>query len=336
MTHKNRDDPDMMGPEEMGHLWAVRVKDPAFADWDDFTAWLESDPRHLEAYNVALDDTNWVEAVYANGQAAERQASMTAAIASPLPSRDRHRLSSMSGRRWGGAAVAAGLALTVGTGWYLSDRDTAQYFETGMGERRELALADGSHVVLNGGSRLAIDPARPRDIRLVRGEALFEVHHDAKRPFVVTVGDTRLIDAGTVFNVVKAGDGLDVAVAKGAVIYDADARSIRLDAGDALSRDGAHGAPVTRRITPESIGVWREGYLSYADASLPQIGADLSRNMGQAVTVDPRLAAQRFSGTLMIGGSPEAVMARNAPLLGIAVVRQDGGWVMTPIDAPTR
>ena len=34
--------------------WAVRTGDPAFDDWDGFTAWLERDPAHARAYDEVI------------------------------------------------------------------------------------------------------------------------------------------------------------------------------------------------------------------------------------------------------------------------------------------
>ena len=55
--------------EEAGRLWAIRVQDPAFADWDGFTQWLESDPAHLEAYEAALADAVWAVDLLASAPA---------------------------------------------------------------------------------------------------------------------------------------------------------------------------------------------------------------------------------------------------------------------------
>ena len=50
MTHDNR-------IETAALDWVIRQRDPAFADWEDFTDWLDADPAHAEAYHeaVALD-----------------------------------------------------------------------------------------------------------------------------------------------------------------------------------------------------------------------------------------------------------------------------------------
>lgn len=48
--------------KEAARLWAVRVGDPAFDDWDALTRWLEADPAHLAAYEAAVADEEWAEA----------------------------------------------------------------------------------------------------------------------------------------------------------------------------------------------------------------------------------------------------------------------------------
>lgn len=41
--------PDHIREEALG--WLVRTNDPEFDRWDDFSAWLESDPANADAYH---------------------------------------------------------------------------------------------------------------------------------------------------------------------------------------------------------------------------------------------------------------------------------------------
>ena len=178
---------------EAARLWAIRVQEPAFDDWEGFTSWLEGDPAHLEAYEAALADEAWAVALLA------------AAPATPVIAPE-----AQPQRRWwiAGSAAAAAAVAVIG-GWAVLDRDApAQQIETAPGEHRTIDLADGSKLALNGSTRVTIDPDTPRQVMLEQGEARFEVRHDASNPFVVLSGGTRLVDAGTVFNVVRDGDAL--------------------------------------------------------------------------------------------------------------------------------
>lgn len=312
---------------EDARLWAIRVRDPAFSDWDGFADWLERDPAHNAAYEAALDDLERVDALFDVPPAP---------LPSPVPTRV---APARAPRRWRAPVAAAGVALlAAGGGWLALDHRAPQEYATAPGERRTVDLADGSRIVLNGGTRLTFDAARPREIAMTEGEALFEVRHDQAHPFVVTTGDgTRLVDVGTVFNVVQRGGALDVAVAEGAVDYRGGGAAIRLAAGDMLSRASARAAPVRRAVDPGVVGGWRTGLLQFTDAPLRIVAADLARNLGRPVAIDDdALAARRFSGTIILDGGPEAVMARVAPLLDARMERDGEGWRITRPDGPSR
>ncbi|MEP9370460.1 FecR domain-containing protein [Xanthobacter sp. VNH20] len=52
-----------------------------------------------------------------------------------------------------------------------------------VGERRTVALGDGSMVELNTDTAMAVDlQAGRRSVRLFRGKAFFQVTHDPQRP----------------------------------------------------------------------------------------------------------------------------------------------------------
>lgn len=50
---------------EAARLWAIRVADPEFDDWDGLTRWLEVSPAHLAAYEDAVGNDEWANAVLA-------------------------------------------------------------------------------------------------------------------------------------------------------------------------------------------------------------------------------------------------------------------------------
>ena len=311
-------------PHEAARLWAIRVQDPGFTDWDGFTRWLEEDSAHLAAYEAALDDAAWADDLLSSDRpdpaANEPQYAMPAENVVPLCPR----------RRWfamGGAIAAALVGLAS---WSVLDRNPAMEIVTAPGEHRTVALDDGSRVILNGATRITIDPDRPREVVMASGEALFEVKHDDSHPFVVLANGTRLLDAGTVFNVISEGEALDVAVSHGAVIYEPGREDIRLLAGDALSRADGKAAPVLRKASPQAIGGWQTGQLQYSNASLGEVARDLGRNLGTEIRLGEGADRLRFSGTLMVDGSPEAVLARIAPLLGVNFAAKDNAWTMTP------
>lgn len=312
---------------DTARLWMIQVNEPDFDDWDGLSDWLEADSRHLVAYETALDEDAWVDGVV------EARGRENPIISSPGPS----RAVLARRRRWLGigGAIAAAVA-GIGTWTVMNTMSVETEIVTQPGERRSIALSDGTRVAINGDSSINYDPDEPRLVTLERGEALFEVHHDAAKPFVVMVGRTRLIDAGTVFNVVREGGALEVAVAEGAVIYDAKGGPIQLEPGDALIRRGANAKVELLKADPAAVGSWRNDVLPYTKAPLSEIARDLSRNLGQPVRIAPGSEELRFSGTLSVDGTAQEVMARTGPLLGVTFSKTADGWEMLPTDGAPR
>lgn len=321
MTEKESDVMDA------ARLWMIRVNDPGFDNWDDLSAWLEANPQHLAAYESALEEDSWAaELKLADKRAPGAVSGTTGGPAAPA--RRRPWLAF-------GGAIAAALA-GIGTWTTLSNAPGGTEVVTAPGEHMSIALSDGTRIALNGDTRIAYDPERPRMVTIERGEALFEVHHDAEHPFVVMAGETRLIDAGTVFNVVHDGGALEVGVAEGAVIFDAARQPIRLEPGDAVVRPSPNAKPELRKADPTSIGSWREGLLLYDNAALAAVARDLSRSIGKPVRLSPGTEPLRYSGTIATEGTPQEVMARAAPLLGVRVSENSDNWELMPSDGSSR
>jgi transmembrane sensor len=120
-------------------------------------------------------------------------------------------------RPWMIAAGAAALVLAcasliVGYRWLFPS------YDTGVGEQRIVRLSDGSTLRLNTDSRAVVKfNSRQRSVELVRGEALFDVAHDAARAFRVRAGPAEVRAIGTVFDVRLAQGGAEVTLLKGSV-----------------------------------------------------------------------------------------------------------------------
>ena len=109
------------------------------------------------------------------------------------------------------AAAAASVALLFGV-WHLSNRhayremaDHPITLETPAGQRVTMKLPDGTMVQLNAGTTLEYPPVFGRGVRRVKlsGEAMFDVSHNAQRPFVVETFASEIEVLGTRFNVLS-------------------------------------------------------------------------------------------------------------------------------------
>lgn len=108
--------------------------------------------------------------------------------------------------------AAAVVALMVGAGYlgkvFYHDMLEEQNMTLSVpnGQRMQIVLADGSCVQLNSGTTLEYPVVfgKNRKVKL-SGEAMFEVEHDAKHPFIVETFASEIEVLGTKFNV-KAKD----------------------------------------------------------------------------------------------------------------------------------
>ena len=300
--------------DEEALAWVIRTRDPDFADWEGFTLWLEADPAHATAYDMlAARDAELADIV-------------PAAPAAPLPANDPGEPRRSAWRWIGGGAVAAALVALLSV--TLVGRADPYSITTAPGEQREIALADGTRIALNGGTTLRLDRAEPRLAALDRGEAVFTVTHDAADPFRVTVGGAVFEDAGTVFNISRTDGVTRIGVAEGEVIYNPKAEAIALPAGRALRAADAEGRVTLSAVAPEAVTGWRSGRLSYDNAPMGDVAADIGRSLGVNVEAGGA-AGLRFTGTLVVDKDPERFFAKAAPVLGVKAQRRGAGtWIL--------
>src|ERR1700730_6206830 len=136
--------------------------------------WIAEDPRHAAAFELATE-------------AWQRSGDLPAY----LPKRTRPKA---SGKALAGMAILC--AAVISASYFLRDATLV----TGPGEQRTVELNDGTQVLLNANSRVIVQyDDRVRKLTLARGEVLFNVIKHQPRPFVVVIGDQKIIAMGTSF-----------------------------------------------------------------------------------------------------------------------------------------
>jgi transmembrane sensor len=178
-----------------------------------FEAWRDADPRHRAAYeelNSLWFDVGQLEPAFAPQGRARRHV--------VPPKRQPGRAWWRTGSVVTGLATACLLLFVFGPATsrlparLLADRSTA------AGEQRMVSLPDGSIVWLNTDTAIDISyTGERRRVKLLQGEALFEVQKDAARPFDVVAADGRTTAVGTAFAVKEADGGATVTVTEGIV-----------------------------------------------------------------------------------------------------------------------
>jgi transmembrane sensor len=209
-------------------------------------------------------------------------------------------------RRAPALAAAALVLIVVGVGAGASVlRDPA--YRTAVGQQQTLTLSDGTRVALNTDSRIVVDyRAGERRVRLERGEAMFEVAKNPRRPFIVQAGDEQVRALGTTFVVRRDAGRMSVVLIEGRV--EVSPRPGRAEpsgrpAGTTVLSPGerliikAGAAIAVDRPKVETATAWRRGEVMFDDASLGEAVAELNRYGGTPVAVsDPRLDGLRVSG----------------------------------------
>ncbi len=294
---------------EEAAAWHAASLDDAM-DWDGFTAWLEADTRHRAVYD---------EIAMADALALEHAAPAIAAAAA----NDDEQLAAAprNWMRWGGAAIAASLVALLVAPQLMTP--AAQVYATGE-SARDIALDDGSRIVIAPHSRLEVGGRRQDRLELAGG-AWFEIAHDPSRTMEIRAGDTVIGDIGTSFDVQAEAGHVRVEVADGAVSVSSESLSapVRLASGHALDFDSGRGASIVTPLAAGDAGEWRHGRLTYTSAPLALVAADLSRYAGVRVTVPELLGQRQFSGTLAASNG-EAALRDLSQLMGLEL-RHSGG-----------
>lgn len=321
--------------------WAVRLGGAVDGeDGVEFDAWLEAAPGNRAAYSRAVLLLQEFDAragdVLAELDAFERQTPARPPAAHPAArrvrgTRDGRRSAPM---RWfapiGGAAVAAGLALVVMPS--LMAPATVTAYATGKGQHRHIALADGSSIDIDAETQLRVSLSRTeRRVILGDGQAIFEVAHDEKRPFVVEAGQRLVRDVGTQFDVRQRPDQLTVTVARGQVevgsVKAGAAKAVLLGPGQRLTIDNTGTGRLTA-VDPQETFSWRAGRLVYRAQPLADVVADLNRQfVEQTEIADPELGKLPITGVIVLD-NPRAVVARLSLMLPVKAVPSDKGLML--------
>ncbi len=175
-------------------------------------------------------------------------------------------------------------------------------FATGPGERRMVALSDGSRVTLDANTRLEVAFLfGARNVKLSAGQARFKVAHDKTRPFVVTAGRERVTAVGTDFDVDLPGTGTLVTLIEGRVRTENDRGSVVLEPGEQLA-DLGPGPPAVTSVDTGAITAWEKGQVVFDETPLQIAVARISRYGSVAVRVaDAKAAAMHVSGVFRAG-----------------------------------
>ncbi len=301
--------------------WLIRLEgDSSRETRASFDAWLAADSRHQAAF-VRLKET-WTRVDILkrlrpldgtiDEQVLERFGAPATVGGTP---------EAKSRRRMPLVALAASLFLigAVSVVWFALKQWGWESYHTEFGGFQRVVLSDGSTAMLNTATRIrARMSSGRRQVILEKGEALFTVAHDVRRPFDVSAGNTVVRAVGTAFAVrLKDHKEVDLLVAQGRIAINPpeDAPADKLAGHAALPRIStlaagetasikAHRPMEVERIAADEVTrrlAWTQGRIWFDRVTLAAAVAELNRyNRRQLVIDDPSIAGLRIGGAFDI------------------------------------
>ncbi|PRN04873.1 histidine kinase [Pseudomonas sp. LLC-1] len=220
-------------------------------------------------------------------------------------------------------------------GWTLTDRQGwAADYRSGIGECRQLALADGTQIFLNTDSAIDVRfDADERFIQLLRGEILVQTAPDIvvpARPLRVGTREGRMQALGTRFSVRERDGRTYLAVIEGAIrIEPSRATAHAATVVQAGERADFNAHAVGRPMPVDSSATaWTEGMLLADNMRLADFAAELTRYQRGFIRCDPRIADLRISGAFPVSDTPRSLSMLESTYALRVSAHMNGYWTL--------
>lgn len=306
--------------EERASLWVQKKH---------FSEWVEADEALLQEW---LSQSSAHRIAYIRLDAALMRTRRLTALRAPIKAQAVQPRTRFQLNRVAAVLIVLGL-LGGGFALHQPDNKVGATYSTPKGGRQTIALADGSRIELNTDTvlRIALDKGS-RKAWLEKGEAYFQVHHNAERPFTVYAGERRVIDLGTKFLLRREHGRLDVSLMEGRIELEAKPGRKRtlLSPGDSAVVT-ADTVSITRKAAKDLVAKlgWRRGVVTFDRTTLADAVAELNRyNNRKLVVEDPHVARMTIGGTFDVNNVDTFIdIARED--FGLHVANRGGEAVIT-------
>ena len=337
--------PDSKEIEAQAALWIMRAEDNdmSAAQQQEFKTWITSSDQHREAYTrlIALwGSLDILEELNDHAAAVDHQQSPK----NTTPTSGPNLWERLVGQRpftIGTYTVSAFASIALvgilGLGYQFINNLNQLHqgsYTTALGEQQTIDLPDGSAIQINTNSQVEVSYTETaRIIRLVHGEAYFDVAPNKQKPFSVYAGNGVVTAVGTAFSVFLDNDKIDVIVEEGSVALASRPGGLNLSRSN-LNRSNSSvnnsiaqannqleaplgeitaGQKAVFEKTVESLEMvapaamqrklsWLQGRLSFAGEPLSVVVASVSRYTGVTIDIDdPGLRQLPIAGSFNVG-----------------------------------
>ena len=181
--------------------------------------------------------------------------------------------------------IEAGLTYNDGSKLVENYTTESQTISTPKGGEYKIVLSDGTKVWLNAATVLQFPTSfrgrTHRRVKLISGEAYFEVSKDKAHPFIVSTGNQNVTVLGTTFDVKAYSQIIRTTLLEGSVQLNLSNSKrnpntrLQLKPGEQSTNDGQH---IAKRLVDTDLEVaWKNGKIKFRDASLQSILAEAER-----------------------------------------------------------
>ena len=296
--------------------WCLRMAEgPLDAEAQrELQTWLDADPAHAAQLDQAValwsgveDQAGTPEMIVLRGAALE---------SARRANRLRWARDAFASPRLYAIAASLLIAVFVGVWWF----GLPKVYQTGIGERQVVALADGSKLSLDADTAVRVRfTADRRELILKRGRARFSVAKNPLRPFTVTAAGKTVVAVGTEFSVERLGGQVRIILYEGKVSVlaqrpgAATAPPVQIGPGrkpaDLVLKPGgelviADAAPVAQLVPADVVRSlsWEGGQLIFKDEPLSRAVERVNRYAERKIMVaDPAAAGVLVSGVFTAG-----------------------------------
>ena len=291
----------------------------------EFETWRRAEAAHAEAFAVVADAWVLPDMDTVAGEFAQRTQYPARAAGNVV------QLPRSKRRSWAKAAMgaAAAVLIAVGVQQYpaLKLRWQADYL-TVAGARQEVILPEGSRMILNTASAVALDfEGTKRSVTLLQGEAYFDVAPDASRPFTVASAFSEVKVKGTAFSV-RSEDRQDTVILERGLVEVSRLpnrdQTAWLKPGERVVATETSLSAV-EQADPSTSLAWLRGQLIFEDKPFDQVLGEVARYYGHSIIVaNDQLAQIKINGNYRLD-DPERAVRSLATAAGASVTRIPGG-----------
>lgn len=204
------------------------------------------------------------------------------------------------------------IALLIGGGWFIvneSDNlnETIVFYEASPKSIKEVALPDGSIVLLNSASTIKVSGDFNQKTRKIylEGEAFFKVAEDKTRPFIVrTNSDLQIRVLGTSFNV-KAYDSdstIETTLVSGKVELQNSTKNktlFALSPNEMATYNKLANKLDVNQVRTAIVTSWKEGLLIFDNEPIQNVLNSLERHYDVKIKInDSEIRTYTFSGKI--------------------------------------